>query len=184
METNQPSFYYLLNEYLIEGKDKTLMSSMDFRAPDTYLPNCKRNAEQFYANKKERLDYWVMLGTQDSNEYKRTELCIFLMKHEFGMDTSYLIKSNLVKATQMNLDYEKEVLEKYPYSVFTWREVNSQKQATPQIAPQVNRIYRTENKITVKEKRAPTKTNFLVSLLRKLNHFLQQQGTIPQQNKK
>ena len=126
----EPSFYYTVNESLIYGNADKLVSYTQFRAMGSSLNECKRDAEQFYKNRKERVNYWMMLGTYEIASHQTFELNICLVEIATEIPKLYLIKSINKEIPQSYLEYEKMILAKYPANVNNWRDNNHPREET------------------------------------------------------
>ncbi len=121
----EPSYYYIVNEILLNWNIEKLVSSTEFRAPEESLSECKKNAGQFYDNKKNRVEYWMMLGTYEIATYQKFELNITLVEIKEGVKTEYIVKSINKNILPGNLSYEQRVLSQYPANVDSWYRLNS-----------------------------------------------------------
>ena len=131
----EPSFYYIVNEMLLSVNAEKLVHSVEFRAPEESLPECKENAEQFYYSKRKRIEYWIMLGTYKLESYQTFEMNVTLVEIRDGIKSEYILKSIIKNIPPNNLTYEQSVLLTYPANVDSWYQLTSRKVYEKPIEP-------------------------------------------------
>lgn len=125
------TYFYVVNEILVTGFDEKIISSIEFRAPHSTLLVCRNDANRFFENRRKLIEYRISLGIYEIQNNQTSELNISLIESSNGTSTSYITRSVQKQVPKSNLDYEQQVLKKYPVDVNSWQNSQTNIHASP-----------------------------------------------------
>ena len=131
----RPTYYYTVNEILLCGYVEQVVSSVEFRAPHSTLNDCKNEANRFYENRRKLIEYRISLGIYEIQNNQTFELNITLVETKGSSSTSYITRSVQKRVPQSNIDYESQVLRRYPVEVNSWLNSQTSIQVSPGTFP-------------------------------------------------
>jgi curved DNA-binding protein CbpA len=134
----RPTYYYTVNEILLCGYVEQVVSTVEFRAPHSTLNDCKNEANRFYENRRKLIEYRISLGIYEIQNNQTFELNVTLVETCNGISTSYITRSIQKQVPQSSIDYEAQVLRRYPVQVNSWENSQNSIQASPGAFPADN----------------------------------------------
>jgi len=134
----KPTYHYTVNEILLMGNVEQVVSSVEFRAPHSTLNDCKNEANRFYENRRKLIEYRISLGIYEIQNNQTFELNVTLVETCNGISTSYITRSVKKQVPQSSIDYEAQVLRRYPVQVNSWENSQNSIQASPGAFPADN----------------------------------------------
>ena len=114
------SYYYTVNEVLITGYDEQVVCSFEFRAEHSTLEECKNEANRFFEKRRKLIEYRISLGIYEVRNNQQFEFNIILVEKGSGSTKELLVRSITKDIPKENIDYQREVLKRYPSNVDTW----------------------------------------------------------------